>query len=186
MRCVDTSFSLALCSDSLAIHRFQLAVVLAVAEVFAVYGAEFIFSDRGSLIAVGVGWLLLAMVDVSAQDVRIIASLSNNNLLAHLAVVSDIRRGLLVLSIAQCWWEWRVVELLQKRSPKRVRCGLQRRGDWYRQPRCGCQRHISKRKEPVELYNGRTQRICSCCYQHHPTEGGTQYWLQPAKSIWGR
>jgi SHO1 osmosensor len=68
MRCVDTSFSLALCSDSLAIHRFQLAVVLAVAEVFAVYGAEFIFSDRGSLIAVGVGWLLLAMVDVSAQD----------------------------------------------------------------------------------------------------------------------
>jgi len=55
-----------LATDQLAIHRFQLAIVGAIAVVFAVYGANFIFSDRGALIAVGVGWLLLAMVDVSS------------------------------------------------------------------------------------------------------------------------
>ncbi|OCF58360.1 SHO1 osmosensor [Kwoniella mangroviensis CBS 10435] len=55
---------LALASDSLAIHRFQLAVVLAIATVFAVHGVEFIFQPQGALIAVGVGWLLLTMVDL--------------------------------------------------------------------------------------------------------------------------
>lgn len=56
--------SLAVCKDALAVHRFQLAIVLAISEVFAVYGTEFIFSNQGALVAVGVGWLLLAMVDV--------------------------------------------------------------------------------------------------------------------------
>lgn len=55
---------MAICTDSIAIHRFQLAVVLAIAEVFAVFGAEYIFSVPGSLVAVGVGWLLLVLVDV--------------------------------------------------------------------------------------------------------------------------
>jgi hypothetical protein len=61
------TISLAVTNDVLAIHRFQLAIVLAIAEVFAVYGTEFIFSSEGALIAVGVGWLLLAMVDVSVS-----------------------------------------------------------------------------------------------------------------------
>jgi SHO1 osmosensor len=56
---------MAVCTDGLAVHRFQLSVVLAIAEVFAVFGAEFIFSANGALIATGVGWLLLALVDVS-------------------------------------------------------------------------------------------------------------------------
>ncbi|WRT65399.1 uncharacterized protein IL334_002342 [Kwoniella shivajii] len=56
--------SLALASDSLAIHRFQLAVILAIATVFAVHGVEFIFQPQGALIAVGVGWLLLTMVNL--------------------------------------------------------------------------------------------------------------------------
>ena len=70
--CVElncSSSSLALATDQLAIHRFQLAIIGAIAVVFAVYGANFIFSEQGSLIAVGVGWLLLAMVDVGfGQD----------------------------------------------------------------------------------------------------------------------
>ena len=53
-------------TDQLAVHRFQLAIVGAIATVFAVYGANFIFADQGALIATGVGWLLLAMVDVSS------------------------------------------------------------------------------------------------------------------------
>ncbi|OCF34531.1 SHO1 osmosensor [Kwoniella heveanensis CBS 569] len=55
---------LALAGDALAIHRFQLAVVLAISTVFAVHGVEFIFQPQGALIAVGVGWLLLTMVDL--------------------------------------------------------------------------------------------------------------------------
>ena len=61
---VNAGRSLALCTDQLAVHRFQLAIVLAIAEVFAVYGTEFIFSPLGALKAVGVGWLLLTMIDV--------------------------------------------------------------------------------------------------------------------------
>ncbi|KAK4690050.1 SHO1 osmosensor, partial [Tremellales sp. Uapishka_1] len=57
---------LALATDQLAIHRFQLAVVTSVALVFAVIGTEFIFSRDSALIAVGAGWLLTAMVDVSS------------------------------------------------------------------------------------------------------------------------
>nr|XP_019012367.1 SHO1 osmosensor [Kwoniella pini CBS 10737]OCF51148.1 SHO1 osmosensor [Kwoniella pini CBS 10737] len=55
---------LALASDSLALHRLQLAIFLAIATVFAVHGVEFIFQPQGALIAVGVGWLLLTMVDL--------------------------------------------------------------------------------------------------------------------------
>ena len=39
--------------------------MLVIAEVFAVYGTEYIFSDLGALKAVGAAWLLLAIVDVS-------------------------------------------------------------------------------------------------------------------------
>mgnify|MGYP006876512027 CR=1 FL=1 len=59
-----TPNSLAAGTDQLALHRFQLAIVLAIAEVFAVLGTNFIYSDQGQLIAVGVGWLLTAIVDV--------------------------------------------------------------------------------------------------------------------------
>ncbi|ORY27677.1 hypothetical protein BCR39DRAFT_224863 [Naematelia encephala] len=55
---------LATCTDGLAVHRFQLAVVLVIAEVFAVFGTEYIFTSEGAFIAVGVGSLLLAMVDL--------------------------------------------------------------------------------------------------------------------------
>lgn len=54
----------ALATDTLAVHRFQLVIFLAIAEVFAVYGTDFIFSSNGALIAVGVGWLLTAMVNL--------------------------------------------------------------------------------------------------------------------------
>lgn len=58
-------FFLAVCNNVLGIHRLQLAVVLVIAEVFSVFGAEYIFDSRGSLIAVGVAWLLLTLVNVS-------------------------------------------------------------------------------------------------------------------------
>ncbi|ORX36442.1 hypothetical protein BD324DRAFT_651682 [Kockovaella imperatae] len=55
---------LAICTDQLAIHRFQIAVFAAIAEVFSIYGANFLFDSAGSLISVGVGWLLIAIVDL--------------------------------------------------------------------------------------------------------------------------
>ncbi|KAL7419870.1 Transmembrane osmosensor [Cryptotrichosporon argae] len=55
---------LACATDGLAVHRFQLAVVIAIAVVFGVFGTEFIFDSEGSLIAVGVGWLLSCIVDL--------------------------------------------------------------------------------------------------------------------------
>lgn len=58
---------MAICTNTLAVHRFQLAIVLAIAEVFAVLGVENIFSGRGPLIGVGVAWLLLTLVDVSTD-----------------------------------------------------------------------------------------------------------------------
>lgn len=58
--------SLAVATNQLAIHRFQLAVVIAIAIVFAVIGVEQnIFTGLAAQIAVGVGWLLIAIVDVS-------------------------------------------------------------------------------------------------------------------------
>lgn len=64
--CVSlTCRSLALATDQLVIHRLQLAVVTAIAVVFAVQGTEFIFQKQGALVAIGVGWLLTTMVDVS-------------------------------------------------------------------------------------------------------------------------
>jgi SHO1 osmosensor len=54
-----------LASDSIAMHRFQIATFGAVALVFAVGGADRgLFSAAASELALGVGWLLLALVDV--------------------------------------------------------------------------------------------------------------------------
>ena len=61
-RAIIIHFLLAL--NNLAIHRIQLAIVVAVALVFSVFGCEFLFDSRGSLIAVGVAWLLLTMVNL--------------------------------------------------------------------------------------------------------------------------
>jgi hypothetical protein len=56
---------LAIATNQLAIHRFQLAVVLAIAVVFAVIGVEQnIFTGVSARLAVGAGWLLIAIVDV--------------------------------------------------------------------------------------------------------------------------
>lgn len=54
-----------LASDSIAMHRFQISVFGAIAIVFSVNGVQAgIFANRGSLIAMGVGWLLLSMVNI--------------------------------------------------------------------------------------------------------------------------
>lgn len=54
-----------LASDSIAMHRFQISVFGAVAIVFAVDGVQAgIFTGVGSLDAMSVGWLILAMVDI--------------------------------------------------------------------------------------------------------------------------
>jgi len=55
---------LALATDQLVVHRFQLAVLTTIAVVFAVFGTEYIFQKQGAFIAIGVGWLLTAMVDL--------------------------------------------------------------------------------------------------------------------------
>lgn len=54
-----------LASDSIAMHRLQIAVFGAVAIVFAVDGANNgLFASVGSLQAMGAGWLVLSMVDI--------------------------------------------------------------------------------------------------------------------------
>ena len=54
-----------LASDSIAMHRFQIATFGAVAIVFAVIGVnQGIFSGRASLDAMAAGWLILAVVDI--------------------------------------------------------------------------------------------------------------------------
>jgi len=57
---------LAIATNQLAIHRFQLAVVTAIAVVFAVIGVnDHIYTGFSAQVAVGAGWLLIAIVDVS-------------------------------------------------------------------------------------------------------------------------
>ncbi|ESK92145.1 osmosensor protein [Moniliophthora roreri MCA 2997] len=54
-----------LASDSIAMHRLQISVFGAVAIVFSVQGVnQGIFSGVGSLEAMSVGWLILAMVNI--------------------------------------------------------------------------------------------------------------------------
>ena len=54
-----------LASDSIAMHRLQISVFGAVAIGFAVDGANAgLFDTRGSLQAMGAGWLVLSMVDI--------------------------------------------------------------------------------------------------------------------------
>lgn len=53
-----------LASDSIAMNRLQISAFGAVALVFAVGGANGIFSETSSVNAYGAGWLILAMVDI--------------------------------------------------------------------------------------------------------------------------
>lgn len=54
-----------LASDSIAMHRFQIATFGAVTIVFAVIGVnQGIFSGSASLDAMAAGWLILAVVDI--------------------------------------------------------------------------------------------------------------------------
>ncbi|OXB33523.1 SHO1 osmosensor [Cryptococcus neoformans] len=55
---------LAVSSDDLALHRFQLSIFLAIATALAVGGVQFIFGTPGAYVATGVGWLLLTMVNL--------------------------------------------------------------------------------------------------------------------------
>ncbi|GAA5953229.1 hypothetical protein JCM21900_004458 [Sporobolomyces salmonicolor] len=55
----------ALATDSVATSRFQLSIFLAVALVMAVIGVNSgIFTDTSYQLAMGAGWLLLAIVDI--------------------------------------------------------------------------------------------------------------------------
>lgn len=68
-------FRLATVRSNLPIHRLQLCFFLAILIVFAVNGVEYIYQGQsrsranldgaGALKAVGAGWLMLAIVDVS-------------------------------------------------------------------------------------------------------------------------
>ncbi|KAI0639838.1 hypothetical protein C8Q77DRAFT_1083122 [Trametes polyzona] len=54
-----------LATDSIAMHRFQIATFGSIAIVFAVIGVnQGIFSSAASLDAMAAGWLILAMVDI--------------------------------------------------------------------------------------------------------------------------
>jgi SHO1 osmosensor len=54
-----------LATDSIAMHRFQISVFGAIAIVFAAEGVtQGLFVSTASLNAMGVGWLLLAVVDI--------------------------------------------------------------------------------------------------------------------------
>ncbi|OSD03541.1 hypothetical protein PYCCODRAFT_1476934 [Trametes coccinea BRFM310] len=54
-----------LATDSIAMHRFQIATFGSIAIVFAVIGVnQGIFSGAASLDAMAAGWLILAMVDI--------------------------------------------------------------------------------------------------------------------------
>jgi len=54
-----------LATDSIAMHRFQISIFGAIAIVFAVQGVnQGLFVPVASLNAMGVGWLLLAIVDI--------------------------------------------------------------------------------------------------------------------------
>jgi hypothetical protein len=72
---LTTLYSLAIVRSSLPAHRLQLCFFLAILIVFAVNGVEYIYQGQsrsranldgaGALKAVGAGWLMLAIVDVS-------------------------------------------------------------------------------------------------------------------------
>ncbi|KAK4047572.1 Transmembrane osmosensor [Microbotryomycetes sp. JL201] len=54
-----------LAGDSVARNRFQISVFLAITVVFAVFGVNSgIFADSSYQLAIGAGWILLAMVDI--------------------------------------------------------------------------------------------------------------------------
>ncbi|KAH9858237.1 hypothetical protein C2E23DRAFT_718337 [Lenzites betulinus] len=54
-----------LATDSIAMHRFQIATFGSIAIVFAVLGVnQGIFTNSSSLDAMAAGWLILAMVDI--------------------------------------------------------------------------------------------------------------------------
>lgn len=54
-----------LAGDSVARNRFQISVFLAITVVFAVFGVNSgIFAESSYQLAIGAGWILLAMVDI--------------------------------------------------------------------------------------------------------------------------
>jgi hypothetical protein len=74
---------LAIGSDAIPEYRFQISNFLAVSVVFAVFGTnEGIFADGGRVLAIGVGWLLLAFADV-----RIVSDPMSLDLIPHHSTV---------------------------------------------------------------------------------------------------
>ncbi|KAM0754826.1 hypothetical protein T439DRAFT_321877 [Meredithblackwellia eburnea MCA 4105] len=54
-----------LATDSVAVHRFQLSLFLAIAVVFAVWGTNAgIYNETSFQLAMGAGWLILSVVDI--------------------------------------------------------------------------------------------------------------------------
>lgn len=54
-----------LASDTVSLHRLQISVFTAIALVFAVIGVnQGLFSGNGALVAMAVGWLVLAVVNI--------------------------------------------------------------------------------------------------------------------------
>ena len=86
--------SLAAATDQLALHRFQLAIVIAIAEVFAVLGTNFIYSNDGQLIAVGVGWLLTAIVDVRTTVILYRVTADSSSYGSYTSPVRKVRRSI--------------------------------------------------------------------------------------------
>ncbi|KAJ7292239.1 hypothetical protein C8J57DRAFT_1274891 [Mycena rebaudengoi] len=62
---LNVGFILAVATDAIAVHRLQLSIFGAIAIVFAVNGVQVgIFSATAAPVAMSVGWLILAMVDI--------------------------------------------------------------------------------------------------------------------------
>lgn len=86
LSCPVISCRLAIARSTLPAHRLQLCFILAILIVFAVNGVEYIYQGQararerlgyaGALKAVGAGWLMLAIVDVSQAVRRMSTSIS--------------------------------------------------------------------------------------------------------------
>ncbi|KAK4701256.1 SHO1 osmosensor, partial [Phenoliferia sp. Uapishka_3] len=63
--CVIVGVFYALATDSVAVHRFQLSIFLAIATVFSVLGTNSgIYNSTSFQLAMGAGWLILSFVNV--------------------------------------------------------------------------------------------------------------------------
>ncbi|WVQ77788.1 hypothetical protein IAR50_007478 [Cryptococcus sp. DSM 104548] len=90
---------LALTSDTLALHRFQISIFLAIATALAVGGVQFIFQTEGPYIAAGVGWLILTIVNLiwilylTSEEDTLIYNLLNSRGNGGLSTHSNRRIG---------------------------------------------------------------------------------------------